>query len=264
VSPVTPNRFDAAKRHIAALLDKDPDTTVDEARERLADYAYPWDQLQRAWVAVKRARAQPELDAMKGTLHRAGIDIPPAAGAFVPVAPAPRTYPSDDTYPTDAFIDAYAMLAAAYEHTVKNTTRDVYYKQLVREEGCTVEECVAAVPLMLRSEGVWPRIAVWLKAVHTVRYQRERRNAGAIKEPTVDGEGNAVWACTICRDTGWRPECGCTVEEISRPPAGVRSANGRLLVPGYCYKHPRVENGGIEYRPRFVRCECQQKKGAAS
>lgn len=242
---------------VRRFLDAHPDAIDEEIRADLVNAYGPLEsnQITRAIGTVRRARQQPATDAMRDTLHKAGIYIPPQAGAFPPEleltpAPAPaRVYPSDQGHPSEVFIEAYDTLAAAYEHKVNARTREVYYRQLVLEEGCTVEECVAAVPFLLRAEGVWPRIAVWLRTVYTVRQHRARLTAGAQREPTVDAEGNAVWACTVCRDTGWRPECGC---EVGTLVAGA----------GFCLLHPRIENG-LHYRPRFTRCECQRGAHAA-
>lgn len=236
--PVTPDRFDAAKRHIQELLDADPTLTVDEVRDKLN--SFPSDVLSRAYAAVKRARAEPELAGMREALDEGGIRLPPQVATFPTPVPPARTYPSDEGYAPATFIQAFERLAAAYERRVKPGTREVYYQHLVNEEHCTLDECIAAVPILLRTQGTWPRISDWFQAVITVRQQRARRTGGGQPEPRVDEAGNALFACVMCRDAGWRPACGCPVGDLEA---------------GYCLKHPREENG-LTYRPRFVRCEC--------
>jgi hypothetical protein len=243
---VTIAGFKALCARVAAHLVEHPDDTVEEIRTALLEVYESIDsaQLSRAIAAVKRADGDQALDAIRDTLARGGLALPPATVRAFPTGPKAKP-PDDDLLVPQEFVDAYARLCNGFDRTMRPGTRREYFRVLIDVQGCTVDELSQAADDVLVHGQHFPRIADWFAAVVTVRKRRKAREWQGPGEVFKDAEGNWDWKCHRCRDTGWRPACGCDV--------GTLAVNA-----GFCSLHPRIENG-VEYRPRFTRCECQAR-----
>jgi len=147
----------------------------------------------------------------------------------------------------DHFAELFVALCRSFHKAVTATTpqqaRD-YFDHLQDYPVRVIESAKADI---IRGAKFFPKVVDWRRACDSIQSSRPTPRV-PLTQQLEDGTTAPVYCCANCQDSGWRPACGCRY--------------GDMDAHGMCAQHPRVDNGGVEYRQAMMACACRESNPA--
>jgi hypothetical protein len=159
------------------------------------------------------------------------------------------------------FAGILGFVAVAASKELDGPTIDVFFKAL---GDIPLDLIRRASPIVIRDHtDRWPSIPIWRRCCDEVASkeasdlkQMQVDRARKLLPGVVDESGDYVptFVCGLCRDTGWRPDCGCSVSNLYTVMDHPQSDLQKL---GQCRRHGGREQNGTMYRRAFEPCDCR-------
>lgn len=162
-----------------------------------------------------------------------------------------------------AFGKALGTVAVAFSRDLDDATIDLYFKAL-RE--IPLELIQKATADIVKFEERWPTPAKWRVIVDDVQErlgadeqkalaERQQKLLPAPVFDTVTNEWVQTYHCYKCKDTGWRPDCGCDADQMVTIMDLVHAENLKGL--GTCKVHGPRRRHELDYPRSVYPCECR-------
>lgn len=166
---------------------------------------------------------------------------------------------TDDDY--SRWAETLGTVAVAFSRDLDQATIDLYFKAL---KDVPFELLRLAAADIVRYEERWPTPAKWRKVVDECQGRRAEGGFRQIDQrllpapifDQVTQEWVHTYYCYTCRDTGWRPGCGCTADQIVTL-LDLPQVVGATTGLGRCKLHGGVEAHGMTYPQGVKPCECR-------
>lgn len=138
-----------------------------------------------------------------------------------------------------AFFTTFRKVARTFNKKITDDVCTDYFDAL---EAVPIDEIEAAADTLVKTSRYWPKPVDWLEAAQ--RSQKHGREFTRFTPPVVmpDGTTETTFHCVQCRDTGWRPGCGCEL--------------GRLDLTKRCPEHPYSRHD-MPYPEPLKACACR-------
>lgn len=138
-----------------------------------------------------------------------------------------------------AFLALWKRVCRTFNHKLDAEQFEDYFTALA---SVTLEDAESASDALCKSSRYWPKPVDWLEAAQRCRKSPRHFSTFAPPVVTPDGATETTFYCHICRDTGWRPGCGCEM--------------GRLDLTRKCPAHPFTRHG-LAYPEPVKPCQCR-------
>jgi hypothetical protein len=137
-----------------------------------------------------------------------------------------------------AFADVFARVARTFNRKLDASVASDYFTAL---EAVPFDEIEDAAATLVKSSRYFPKPVEWLEAAQR---SRKPKRFEKFTPPVIaaDGRTETTYHCHWCKDTGWRPGCGCEL--------------GRLDLLWKCPAHP-YQRHGITYPEPMKPCACR-------
>src|SRR5882724_4785762 len=109
-----------------------------------------------------------------------------------------------------AFWGVYSRVCLLWDRPAKQEMATEYFEALKELPLTIVDEAARQV---CKSSSYFPRPVHWLEAA----YLLEKPKPGFAKErwvQTAEGHTVQTYICARCEDCGWRPQCGCNLDQM--------------------------------------------------